>query len=322
MTLENINIQVFKGKLSLAGLTNMKNAEVLPNLYNVALNETGNAIKIIRDWKRTFVGKFVYKNPKYYGMIERLERLFGHVPEWSDFTKENIDLIVDMFSQVAQSSAKTYLSMLKSVLNDAKDEINLPYPRFAERMTLKSIPSVGVYLNLSDLKKLEEYCPINDKEKIILAQFLCGCYTGARHSDVINMTVNNIDGKYLTYVSQKTKVQTTVEAKPILRKLLLVAGKHIYADSVFNETIRTICYKVGINEQMRIFRKGKYEVGEKWKFVASHTARRSFATNLAELDVPLVQIAKRMGHNDVKMTMRYIVGTISRLEDKANEFFM
>lgn len=71
---------------------------------------------------------------------------------------------------------------------------------------------------------------------------------------------------------------------------------------------------------MRIFRKGKYEVGEKWKFVASHTARRSFATNLAELDVPLVQIAKRMGHNDVKMTMRYIVGTISRLEDKANEF--
>lgn len=99
-------------------------------------------------------------------MIERLERLFGHVPEWSDFTKENIDLIVDMFSQVAQSSAKTYLSMLKSVLNDAKDEINLPYPRFAERMTLKSIPSVGVYLNLSDLKKLEEYCPINDKEKL------------------------------------------------------------------------------------------------------------------------------------------------------------
>ena len=69
MTLENINIQVFKGKLSLAGLTNMKNAEVLPNLYNVSLNETGNVIKIIRDWKRTFVGKFVYKNPKYYGMI-------------------------------------------------------------------------------------------------------------------------------------------------------------------------------------------------------------------------------------------------------------
>lgn len=69
------------------------------------------------------------------------------------------------------------------------------------------------------------------------------------------MTVNNIDGKYLTYVSQKTKVQTTVEAKPILRTLLLVAGKHIYADSVFNETIRTICYKVGINEQMRILEK-------------------------------------------------------------------
>lgn len=322
MTLDNINTHVFKGKLSRAGLINMRNAGVLPELYNVSSNETETMLKTIREWRKTFVGKFVYKNPRYYGIIKRLERLLGHSPEWYDFTKDNIDLIVEMFSKCAQSSAKTYLSMIKSVLNDARDEIELPYPRFAERMNIKSIPSVGVYLNLSDLKKLEGYVPINEKEKIILAQFLCGCYTGARHSDVINMTVNNIDGKYLTYVSQKTKMQTTVEAKPVLRNILLIAGKHIYADSVFNETIRTICYKSGINEQMRIFRKGKYEVGEKWQFVASHTARRSFATNLAELDVPLVQIAKRMGHNDIKMTMRYIVGTISKLEDKANDFFM
>ena len=211
--------------------------------------------------------------------------------------------------------------MIKSVLNDAKDEVELPYPRFADRMNVKSTPSVGVYLNMDDLRKLENYHPENEKESIILAQFLCGCYTGARHSDILQMSVENIDGGFLTYVSQKTKIQATVEAKPILRELLPIAGRRIYSDHFFNCTIRDICRKVGINEQMKVFRKGKYEIGQKWEFVASHTARRSFATNLALLNVPILQIAKRMGHSDIKQSYRYVCCSIGKLDYEAERFF-
>ena len=72
---------------------------------------------------------------------------------------------------------------------------------------------------------------------------------------------------------------------------------------------------------MKIFRKGRYETGQKWEFIASHTARRSFATNLALLNVPILQIAKRMGHSDIKQSYRYVCCSIGKLDDEAERFF-
>ena len=321
MTLEEINKILFKGKTSLVSVENMISKGLLPSIADIPSENHKTVRGMIAEWKETFIGRFISKNPRYHGMITRIEDAIGKKPEWSDFTKQNIDLICEMFSECAPSSARTYMAMFCSVLNDAKDEVKLPYQRFAEKMSVKSTPSVNVYLNMKDLSKLESYRPKNEREQIVLAQFLIGCYTGARHSDILNMTVDNITDGYLTYVSKKTKIQTTVEAKPILTTLLPIAGQKTYSDVVFNETIRDICRIVGINENMKLFRRGKDEVGEKWQFVASHTARRSFATNLAELNVPILQIAKRMGHTDVKTTYRYICGTISRLDDKACKFF-
>ena len=321
MTLDEINKVVFGGKLSLVGLSRMQSNEVLPLLLDVPVEDTETIRERIKEWRKTFVGKYVSKYPNYYTLIPKLEDLFGKRPEWSDFTKYNIDAVIDMFQDCAKSSVKTYMAMIRSVLNDAKDEVELPYQNFAERLSVKGTPSVNVFLTMKEIKKLSEYKPENEKEQIVLAQFLIGCYTGARHSDVVRMTTDNISNGYLTYVSQKTRTQTTVEAKPILLNLLPLAGKHVYVDCVFNDTIRGICRKVGIKEKMKLFRRGKDEVGEKWQFVASHTARRSFATNLSEMNVPIIQIAKRMGHKDVKTTFGYIVGGLSKLNGDATAFF-
>ena len=62
-----------------------------------------------------------------------------------------------------------------------------------------------------------------------------------------------------------------------------------------------------------MFKAGKEETGKKYRFVSSHTGRRSFATNLSKKGVPLEQIAVMMGHTsngmpNIQMTQRYIVG--------------
>ena len=251
-----------------------------------------------------------------------MAEVFGKSPEWADFTKQNIRRLVDEFSDgCAPSTLKTYLAMIKAVLNDAKDEHDIPCKKFDEELTVKNTPSVGVYLNLSDISKLESYKPANERENIVLAQFLCGCYTGARHSDILSMTEDNISGKYLTYVSQKTKIAATVEAKSNLKEMLAISSKKKYADSLFNQTIRDICKKAGVNEPVRVFRAGESISGKKYEFVASHTARRSFATNLAELGVPILQISKRMGHTDIKMTQHYIVSPIGALDERGMKYF-
>lgn len=307
--LDELNKVLFGSKVSREGMERMNALGLLPELSD------------IKSWKNTFCGRFICKYPRYYGIVAKIGKLLGHFPEWNDFTKANIDEIVLLFSSCSPSSTRTYTAMIKAVLNDGKDEFALPYAKFAERFSVKGTPSVNVYLNMDELSRLEKYHPKNDTESIVLAQFLIGCYTGARHSDILGMSTENIQNGYITYVSRKTNIAATIEAKPIIRELLPIAGKRQYVDACFNGTIRDICRKCGINGKVRLFRRGKNETGEKWQFVASHTARRSFATNLAELGVPLLQIAKRMGHSDIKMTQNYIVCGIGKLDDKASAFF-
>jgi integrase len=135
------------------------------------------------------------------------------------------------------------------------------------------------------------------------------------------MTPNDIvDGK-ISYVSQKTKKLTHVESKKGLNSLIETGNKWSYCDSVFNDTIRDIARKSGINSHVRVFKAGKYNDGEKWQFISSHTARRSFATNLCLLGVPIRDISLRMGHSNTLMTERYIVAQQSNLSNKALAFF-
>ena len=45
---------------------------------------------------------------------------------------------------------------------------------------------------------------------------------------------------------------------------------------------------------------------EKWQLVSTHTARRSFATNMYLMGVPSITIMRITGHKTEKAFMRYI----------------
>lgn len=95
----------------------------------------------------------------------------------------------------------------------------------------------------------------------------------------------------------------------------------IYSDVTFNKTIREICRKCGINEQIKLFQAGKEEKGEKWEFISSHTARRSFATNLYLRGCDLFSISKMMGHTSTEMTERYICCGLKEQSTRVMEYF-
>lgn len=308
--MKELNDILFRGKVSDLGMRRMNEVGLLPSVEN------------IKDWKQSFIGCFLLKNYKYYGIILTIEKIIGKRPDWKDFTKQNIrDIAGYYLNECAQSSARTYLALIRLVLNDHDEKHEIPCRTFADELSVKNTPSISIYLNVEDIKKLEGYTPVNDRERIVLSQFLCGCYTGARHSDILAMTEDNIHGKYVSYISKKTKRKSTIELKKGLRRLLQIAKEHVYSDYIFNDTIRDICKKVGINDKVRVFKAGKYVDGEKWNFVSSHTARRSFASNLADMRVPVREISIRMGHSNTAMTERYILSGISELPETAMEYF-
>ena len=75
--LETLNDRLFRGKASEQTMRKMEELHMLP------------AMDGIDGWKNSFIGSFLRKNCKYYGIILQIEKLFGKRPVWADFTRQN-----------------------------------------------------------------------------------------------------------------------------------------------------------------------------------------------------------------------------------------
>jgi site-specific recombinase XerD len=69
--------------------------------------------------------------------------------------------------------------------------------------------------------------------------------------------------------------------------------------------------------QIEVLSEGK----RKWEFVSSHTARRSFATNLYLRGADLYSISQMMGHASVEMTQNYLCCGLREQSAQVMEYF-
>ena len=72
---------------------------------------------------------------------------------------------------------------------------------------------------------------------------------------------------------------------------------------------------------MKIFKAGKTLDGEKWQYIGSHSARRTFASLLYLRGVDLYTISKMLGHTSVKTTEGYICADIKTDSKELMEYF-
>lgn len=254
---------------------------------------------------------FYAKHPNNRKVLAYFEEANDCECTWENITKVRLQRYVDyMRTKIAPNSVRAYASKLKTVLNLYSEEVELPKD-CAKILQVKVDACQHVYLDDEEIKKLIAYHPREHTEKVIRNWFLVGCVTGARHSDYIRFTASDIRDGRLQYVSIKTHTSTSVPVSPLLIKLIEEAEKGDYAhfhvsDVYFNRIIKRICQKAGITDVVSVYMRGKYQYGPKWKYVASHTARRSFATNLYKKGVDIHTISKLCGHASVEMTETYI----------------
>ena len=151
--------------------------------------------------------------------------------------------------------------------------------------------------------------------------FLIGCYTGQRYSDysiISSENIKKIEGvEYIVRVSQKTDTKTIIPIHPVVRKILIKYSGNIpksISNQKTNENIKEICKIAGFYDKITLTeykggRKNRTDTEvEKWKLASTHTARRSFATNMYLAgDTPIRSIMAITGHKSEKSFMQYIV---------------
>ena len=143
--------------------------------------------------------------------------------------------------------------------------------------------------------------------------FLVGCWTGLRFSDFTRIGEENIKDGMITIQQQKTNEFVTIPLHPVFLRIWEKYNGNLPANisnQKFNDNLKDVCREAGLTEHVlkSITKGGKKQttVYEKWQLVSSHTARRSFATNLYKSGFPSISIMQITGHKTESSFLKYI----------------
>lgn len=279
----------------------------------------------------TFESYFKDRNPEYEFLLSRM-RCAIEVEEvkFSDINSLNMIKFKNyMMGEVGNNSLKTYFAVLKAAIKSLFNDGLIPNATCLNELRVKSEPSENVFLTEEELARMDAYFDkiinnphVSQGEKDCLCLFLLENVTGARASDCINLSEDNIKDGKLTYISKKTRQKSVMPVHRNLLKYLRYKPAKDYSRMHKNRVIKSIAKKCGITQVIKIFYRGKWRTGPKYMFAASHTGRRDFATHLSMRGAPITEICQYMNHkSNLNQTMRYIVPDYDNVSNEARSFF-
>lgn len=278
-----------------------------------------------------FIEKYIEdsKSFKAIGSVKIYTTTYNHLKSYSKLKQKRIDFdtidldfyndyVIYLMKEVNLSvnTIGKNIKTLKTFLNEATERglnTNLEFKKKKFRGFRED--SDKIYLSQDEIQKITELDlskqPYLERTRDL---FLIGCFTGLRFSDYSQIKKENIiEDNKLKISTQKTKEIVVIPIgkvvgdilkkynyqlpKPISNQNTNQYLKIIGEDAKINTEIETGITKGGVRQKT---------VSKKYDLISTHTARRSFATNLYLADVPAITIMKITGHKSEKVFLQYI----------------
>ena len=278
-----------------------------------------------------FIEKYIEesKSFKAAGSVTVYKTIYKHLKNYSIAKKKRVDfdtIDLDFYNdymvylmKVANLSNNTLgknIKTLKTFLNEASERglnTNFEY----KRKKFKSLKeeSDKIYLSENEIQIIYNLDlsakPYLDRIRDL---FVIGCYTGLRFSDYGQINQENIlDGNKLKVRAFKTKDIVVIPISRLVNEILLKYNFQLpkpITNQKTNEYLKVIgeIAKIDLPIETNITKGGirVKSITKKYQLISSHTARRSFATNLYLADVPSITIMKITGHKSEKVFLQYI----------------
>lgn len=256
------------------------------SFYEFAMNEITNSPEFAKESVRT-----------YTSQITKL-KIFKPELTWKELTYEFIEKYKAYMINTLGNKENTYfksLSFIKSIIYRAMKK-DMVKENIFKHITLKKVPGKRDFLDMDELKKLEDLfssAKLNKYYQNVLHYFLFCCYTGLRYYDVKTLCHYHIHNNVLSITMHKTQDLVRI---PIIAKAraLMVAGEEdqrifkVVSNQKTNENLKAIMKIAGIK-----------------KIISFHCARHTFATVGLTIGIPMEVISKLLGHKDLKTTQIY-----------------
>ncbi len=255
-----------------------------------------------------------------YETTLRLLHIYASDKEYFDFNDINMKWyfeFTDWCNKVKNYNPSTigkHIKVLKLWLRKAEEDglhNNTVYKRKDFRKP-NYLPET-IYLNRTELDFILKLDLSNRVElDRIRDLFLIGCWTGLRFSDFNRLQGMHCDEDFIRIKTKKTLATAVIPINSIVKNILKKYDNSVpsnYANQYMNRQIKVICKMAGITSEAsraEFINGKKNEINvQKWELVTTHTARRSFATNLYGL-VPNRTIMAITTHRTETAFLRYL----------------
>ena len=308
--------------------------EVLTKMLDDYINQNHNGVAVDKNKPTLFklINRFIDGEIKNRGREKSINTIKTYITcknHLEEFQKtENIKLD---FEDITLDFYYKYVSFLKSkdiMVNAIGKDISILKVFMGEAIDLQYTTNMqfkhkkffvtredaeNIYLTENELHKLYK-CPMSFK--VMEEQrdlFIIGASTGLRLSDYKNIKLDNIveiDGDlFIKMITKKTKGLVIIPCNPVVVEILkkYADRKNNVPDSVsdqyFNRLLKDACKLAELKETGRLTTRPELKL---YQCVSSHSARRSFATNMYLQGFPTIDLMKITGHSSEKTFLKYI----------------
>jgi site-specific recombinase XerD len=284
-----------------------------------------------RDDKKTFVGYFneyikTAQGKRKQSTINHYSTCLNHLLNFrkekkyelsferinNQFYKSFVSYLTDE-CKILNNTIGNYIKMLKAFMNFATEMgYNKSGIDFKKFKVFKEDGEL-IYLSEKELMFIYNMKELSDKLKVVRDNFCFACFTGLRFSDIQKLQAENIKEDYLEIRTEKTRDFLKIPLSPYAKEILIKNYGRLprqFSNQKVNDYLKELGELAEINEQIHIVKYRGVEKVEfiepKYKFLCTHTARRTFVTLSLEKGMRPETVMSITGHKDYKTFKKYI----------------
>ena len=247
--------------------------------------------------------------------LQAFEKYSRRRIDWETLDMKFYDAYMDYQYNVKGNSQNLFgkrIKTIKTFLNDAYERGINKHLMFKGFKVLQ-LETDAIYLTEIEIDKIYNLdLSQNKRLERVRDLFIVECNTGVRYIDLMNITKENILKESIRIKVSKTGQTLNTLLLPITKKILSKYQHSLpkISNVKYNLYIKEVGQLAGINESItKDTNKSGKAVSfkrKKYQLITTHTARRSFATNMYKRGYSPVQIMSITGHKKESTFLTYI----------------
>lgn len=205
-----------------------------------------------------------------------------------------------------------YIKTIKSFMHFATERGYTNNFKFKSFKVIKQDADI-IYLTEEELLKIYNLEGLSKSLSTVRDAFCLGCFTGLRFSDLSDLRFANLKQDFIELKSKKTRDFLRIPLNDYAREILKKHGGNppdMISNQKMNDYIKDIGEAAGIKTPIILTKyqgATKIEQSEpKYKFLSSHSARRTFVTLSLEKGMRPEVVMSITGHKDYPTFKKYI----------------